>query len=163
MLMHQCLSGLRADVRRFIMAQSPKTYEDIWKLALKEEECAALENSAVNINLANISNRSSNLETELNEIKCMFQNFVLDSEKKFTELTSEMQKLQQHRTEPSRNWGFGGENMRVGTQHFNREIICYNCGKKGHISRNCWSRTNRNSQENTENLNSYGDKVGPRH
>lgn len=158
MLVHQCLSGLRPEVRRFIMAQSPKTYDDIWQLAVKEEECSALEDIAVNVNVAGVSAGPSNIDAELKEIKSMFQNVLLDNERKINELSLEVKGLREA-IQDSGPRGRSDQNASgFGSRNDSRDIECYNCGKRGHISRYCWSAPGYSQKG--KNLNSRRDRVG---
>lgn len=150
-LFEQALKGLNSNTRRFVMSQSPKTYQDIWDSALQEEQCLDFDKHRAEINSINpvsVENRDS---SELAELKQLMRVNMKESEKKINELTEQLTKLtslvmqtQQPNNTPQMSYPppfYPPPNFNHYQRPRRQDIVCYRCGEKGHISRVCKLRT----------------------
>lgn len=158
MLVHQCLAGFRPEVRRFVMAQRHDTFSEIWDSALKEEECAELEKHSFPVNVAGAmaNKRNSNDPSDIQELKMLFQTMMLNNEKKMSDLSEEIHKLNEKVNMRDKTNYYNGperksENRGHERKQYNRDIVCFNCNKAGHISRNCRNKTVKDYKK--KNLN----------
>lgn len=140
LLMNQVFSGLQHRIRRFIMAQRPATFEEVWHLAIREEECCALEKCDLMVNTC-YSGDTTNT-SELVEIKELLMSSIEGQNQRMTDLKLELRKLE------------GRVNQLAGNNDgLNRSntITCFKCGQVGHTQRYCKVayNTGRGSQSGT--------------
>lgn len=121
MLVNQCLAGLQASTRRFIMTQNPKTFDAIWDLALREEECAEMEK----LETVQVANEYNNQKRQMDRDGLeLLMKRSLEMSETVKRLTEEVEKLSLNREQTRRDQ--------------NRETrTCFKCGNVGHVSRNC--------------------------
>lgn len=193
MLYNQALKGIDAQSRRFIMAQNLTNYQEIWEAALQEEKCDTYEKSQVEINMASSGWDKKN--SDLDQMKALFQMERAENDKKFAEFTEQMRKLVLDNTKintpatsppqtpyqtlqqpyfPQQQYypqqpyfppmpvnstqypqfrpqsNFANNNQRTPRNN----IICHNCGKRGHVQKQCWFKNRpQDPQQNRGNLN----------
>lgn len=92
----KCLAGLQASTRRFIMAESPTTFDEIWNLALKEEECSQMEQlesiQVVNRNL-NTNRNQVQKRSDIQELTDLVKQSLETNDKKIQNLAEQIKKL----------------------------------------------------------------------
>lgn len=167
LLFNQALKGLNGNTRRFVMAQSPTTFTQIWDLALQEERCALFDkkqSTQIEVNAAMITDSHSNNSSELAEIKQMLRANMSEADRKINQLTEQVANLtmlvnRQNQQPPLPNQFFSTPqpNQFFPPPHFvqfppprrpRNNIICYKCNQPGHISRFCNSQIPLNNSEN---------------
>lgn len=141
LLINQCMAGFLPNVRRFIMAQGPKSYEEIWQLAVREEEVSALEHNSTPVNAAPIAQSHS----ELAEIRDLLKLSIQTQDAKIDKLSKELNDIRVTMSS-SRNV----ENpQRSRVSQFPSIIKCFRCQKTGHIAKNCRVKLHQNNNYRT--------------
>lgn len=141
LLFNQALKGLSSSTRRFIMAQCPKTFQDIWQSALREEQCLDFDKHNAEINVAATLAEVRPQNSDLAEIKQLLQLNMLESDKKIHDLTEQVQQLTLLVNNSNQSQSVQPQNPPV-----RPAITCYSCGRRGHISRFCRNRQGGNGR-----------------
>lgn len=122
MLIHQCISGLLPDIRRFVLPLNPQSFEELWAAAEREQQCSDMERSSVVVNSVS---RASDV-SEIAEIKTLLLNSIATQNEQIDKLTKEIDSLKDNRKSP----GFAAFGRR-------REVTCFRCNGKGHYAKFC--------------------------
>lgn len=154
-LVQRCIQGLQPRVRQFILPQGPKTFQNIWDLALQEEQFQEFEFSQTPVNFVNLEKTGQS--SELTEIKNMLQIVTSENDKKMEDLTNQVKTLtllvNQQNSRQTPNYSHNGQTSYQGRDNFQRNrrenIVCFKCGLQGHIKKFCRVQQPVQSSQNT--------------
>jgi hypothetical protein len=113
------------------------------------------------VTLADAVNTAKGFELSYNELATQPIGIVQNNNKEIVALLGEMQKQistwgNQNQASNSNNnrgnqWSNNNNNNRSNTNSFAGD--CHNCGKKGHMAKDCWSKRNNNNGNNNRSNN----------
>lgn len=145
LLVNQCIAGLQPRVRRFVLGQNPQTFEQIWELAIREEQCYNFDRATPQINMVEARETPNKIETELKELKMLIQNNILSNDQRVSDLATEVQKLNERLDSLDKR--------RYNNNTYDkRGLRCFRCNRFGHVKRDCPVRVNH-EQNHGDNLN----------
>lgn len=143
LLVNQCLAGMLPKVRRFIMPHNPRTFEAIWELAQREEECTVLENNVAHVNAVSLPQRE---KSELSEFKNLLLSTMEGQNKKIEELADKIKDLKMQSTQSSNFKFYNRAQNKSG-------VTCFRCNRTGHIAKHCRMKFPNRENNLHDNLN----------
>lgn len=114
----QFLNGLRDPVRRFALSHSPKTFEEAVEVAVREERNERLVGGTQTVRKVDVEQERTDMLERLERLEVLLARSL--------SLNEERERHSRYRPTGRRE---------------GRQVICYKCGKPGHIARNCQSRS----------------------
>lgn len=138
LLQARFVAGLRADIQRYVLSKGPENFEEAVLVAIAEEannEIARSSNARVEMGSNNSNQVIQQLTEQIQVLNAQVQNLSANS-------IGYVNALQGRGRE--RTWG---------------DIVCFYCGGKGHIQRECRRKMrdeqNRWGENNNGNSNGY--------